>query len=275
MFIAIWNFVFCCRHVDEEAQQLLTDYRDNKARKKMLDNKGIYKRYEIEWIGREGLSPDTHEEYLNDFINHFYKNVLKLVDKAMKKEDVSEQGKIVTELMQHLHGCKQNCDVFFGRTEELKQCEAYIRGSSNKPFVMYGAGGSGKSSMLSMTALKSVNEWTPEGNPILFVRFCGTTPNSASLGPLLKSICQQISYTFLLPFEDIPDDTVPVTAFLKELLNLATKERPLLIFFDSIDELTGSQDSNKMSWLPLKLPPYCKLVVSITCGKTSLIHWKT
>ena len=96
-------------------------------------------------------------------------------------------------------------------------------------------------------------------------RFCGTTPNSASLGPLLKSICQQISYTFMLPFEDIPDDTVPVTAFLKELLNLATKERPFMIFFDSIDELTGSQDSNKMSWLPLKLPPHCKLVVSITC----------
>ena len=95
-------------------------------------------RYEIEWIGREGLSPDTHEDYLNDFINHFYKNTLKLVDKAMKKEDSSEQGKIVNELMQHLHGCKSNCDVFYGRTEELIQCEAYIKGPSNKPFVMFG-----------------------------------------------------------------------------------------------------------------------------------------
>ena len=47
---------------------------------------------------------------------------------------------------------------------------------------------------------------------------------------LLLTLCQ-----------DIPDDTVPVTAFLKELLSLATAQRPLLIFFDSIDELTGSQ----------------------------------
>ncbi len=39
----------------------------------MKDNNGIYKKYNIEWIGREGLSPETHEEYLNDFINHFYK----------------------------------------------------------------------------------------------------------------------------------------------------------------------------------------------------------
>ena len=46
---------------------------------KMLDNKGIYKRYEIEWIGREGLAPETHDAYLKEFINHFYKNVLKLI----------------------------------------------------------------------------------------------------------------------------------------------------------------------------------------------------
>jgi len=231
----------------------------------MLDNRAIYKRYEIEWIGREGLAPETHEEYLNDFINHFYKNVLRLIDRAMKKEDSSEQGRIVTELMQHLHGCKSNCDVFFGRTDELKKMFDYIIGDSNKPFVMYGAGGSGKSSMLSMTGYKALNEWLAPAKPLLFVRFCGTTPNSTSLGPLLKSICQQISYTFMLPFEDIPDDTVPVTAFLKELLNLATKERPFLIFFDSIDELTGSQETNIMAWLPLKLPPHCKFVVSVTC----------
>ena len=45
----------------------------------------------------------------------------------------------------------------------------------------------------------------------------------------------------MLPFENVPDDTVPVTAFLKELLKMANKERPLLIFLDSVDELTGSQ----------------------------------
>ena len=50
----------------------------------------------------------------------------------------------------------------------------------------------------------------------------------------------------MLPFEDIPDDTVPVTAYLKELLRLATPARPLLIFLDSVDELTGSQVSQQI-----------------------------
>jgi hypothetical protein len=30
----------------------------------MLNNKGVYKRFEIEWIGREGLAPETHDAYL-------------------------------------------------------------------------------------------------------------------------------------------------------------------------------------------------------------------
>ena len=33
------------RHVDEEAQVLLTDYRDGRARRKVMESKGIYKRW--------------------------------------------------------------------------------------------------------------------------------------------------------------------------------------------------------------------------------------
>jgi hypothetical protein len=92
----------------------------------------------------------------------------------------------------------------------------------------------------------------------------GTTPDSSSLAPLLTSICQQLSYTFMLPFEDIPDDLVPLTAHTKELLNHATTDQPLLICLDSVDQLVGSQDGNKMSWLPTKLPLHCKIIVSCT-----------
>ncbi|CAB4067000.1 unnamed protein product [Lepeophtheirus salmonis] len=51
---------------------------------------------------------------------------------------------------------------------------------------------------------------------------------------------------------------------MKELLNQATANQPLLICLDSVDQLVGSQDGNKMSWLPTKLPPHCKIIVSCT-----------
>ena len=252
------------RKVDEEAVGLLAHYRDKLLPKKMKLETGIYKKYHVEWIGREGLATETHEEYLNDFINHFYKNVLKLVDRAMRKEDTSAQGKIVTELLQHLHACINSVSVFYGRKDELATLKSYITGESDTPFVLYGAGGSGKTALLSMAASNSLKEWLKPASPILIIRYLGTTPDSSSLGPLLNSLCQQVSYINLLPFEDIPEDLVPLTAHMKELLKYATSERPLIICLDSVDQLTGSQDANKMSWLPTKLPPHCKIIVSCT-----------
>lgn len=63
----------------------------------------------------------------------------------------------------------------------------------------------------------------------------------------------------MLPFDGIPDDLVPLTAHFKQLLTLATKKQPLFLFLDSVDQLTGSQDSNKVSWLPTRLPEHCKV----------------
>lgn len=66
----------------------------------------------------------------------------------------------------------------------------------------------------------------------------------------------------MLPFEDIPDDLVPLTAYFKHLLTSATKEQPLIVFLDSVDQLTGTQDASKVSWLPTRLPPHCKVILN-------------
>lgn len=82
----------------------------------------VYCRYTVEWIGREGLDEETHGEYLKHFITHFYKNIIKLVDRAMRKEDSSAQGQIVTEILQHLHACNNSVKVlvfFMGRPIQI------------------------------------------------------------------------------------------------------------------------------------------------------------
>lgn len=63
----------------------------------------------------------------------------------------------------------------------------------------------------------------------------------------------------MLPFETIPDDLVPLTAHFKQLLTYASKEQPFLLFLDSVDQLTTTQDANKVSWLPTRLPPFVKV----------------
>lgn len=77
----------------------------------IIQLKLFFVRYTVEWIGREGLDTETHQEYLQNFIMHFYKNITKLVDRAMRKEDSSPQGQIVTEILQHLHACHNSVKV--------------------------------------------------------------------------------------------------------------------------------------------------------------------
>lgn len=153
---------------------------------------GALCRYTVEWIGREGLDIETHEEYLNHFISHFYKNVVKLVDRAMRKEDSSAQGQIVTEILQHLHACNNSVKIFYGREESCERIKRYMLGDSDKPLVLFGDGGCGKTSLLSKSVSLVATEWFAHVRPINVIRFLGTTPDSSALTATLISICQQV-----------------------------------------------------------------------------------
>ncbi|XP_065565326.1 NACHT and WD repeat domain-containing protein 2-like isoform X3 [Artemia franciscana] len=465
------------RQVDTEAVRLMANLRDERVPNRIeLTN---YKKYTIDWIGRDGLAADTHEEYIQDFITHFYKSMIRLIDRAMRKEDSSPQGQIVTEILQHLHACNNSVRVFHGREDIVERVKCYVIGSSAFPLVLYGSGGCGKTSLLAKSAslifdwlgiqkpsrresypsvpveedqhqeeeksdfegdkdvttanqsfasdsqvtigeedrksttelisndvidtseidsrddslaptillsskkkknnkkpssksVRTDSQATTQSNrsfesnsslprrtrvlrrgtqvptkqissepkpdklgvgqklslagqlskasedvkqprkrvrfshqaqmislqylqkvrsdsvekeklemmariqqaeakkddqpkqikPLLLLRFCGTTPDSSALAPMLTSLCQQISYNYLLPFENIPTDLVPLTAYFKQLLTFATPEMPMYIFLDSVDQLGNSQDSNKLTWLPTKLPENVKVVAS-------------
>ena len=80
-------------------------------------------------------------------------------------------GKIITEILQHLHACNNSVKVFYGRVGELKCLREYICGESTMPFVLYGAGGSGKTAMISIAAAKGLQEWLKPAKPLLIVRY--------------------------------------------------------------------------------------------------------
>lgn len=110
----------------------------------------------------------------------------------MRKEDSSAQGQIVTEILQHLHACNNSVKVFYGREENLVHIRNYMQSDSEKPLVLFGEGGCGKTSLLAKSASLSLNEWFKGFKPINVIRFLGTTPDSSALTPTLISICQQV-----------------------------------------------------------------------------------
>jgi ABC-type taurine transport system ATPase subunit len=82
--------------------------------------------------------------------------------------------------------------VFYGREAELERIKKHFLGDCEKPMVLYGEGGCGKTSLLSKSAGLASTEWFQGSKPISIIRFLGTTPDSSALTPTLVSICQQV-----------------------------------------------------------------------------------
>ena len=104
----------------------------------------------------------------------------------------------------------------------------------------------------------------PENSPVMVLRFLGTSPDSSSVIPLLTSLCRQIAVNYGEPLEDVPGELSPLVQHLKRLLASATEQKPLLIFLDSLDQLSAADGAHRLSWLPSVLPQHVRIVVCDT-----------
>lgn len=82
--------------------------------------------------------------------------------------------------------------VFYVREDTLERIKNYMLGNSDKPLVLYGEGGCGKTSLLAKSAGLTSSIWLVGKKPMSIIRFLGTTPDSSALTPTLISICQQV-----------------------------------------------------------------------------------
>lgn len=100
--------------------------------------------------------------------------------------------------------------------------------------------------------------------PLMVLRFLGTSPDSSSVVQLLTSICQQICFFYRQTLDsDPPSELNGLVSHFKSLLTMATKQKPLVLFLDSLDQLSSPDAAHQLSWFPICLPPHCKLVVSV------------
>jgi hypothetical protein len=174
---------------------------------------------------------------------------------------LSLSSRVYTEILQQLHVVNNFSQDFQGRADILERVRNYIQGPSKQPLVLWGEGGCGKSSVLAKIASES-SSWlaSKHSTPIRLVRFLGTTPDSSSIGPLLRSVCQQLCLLYQVPENTIPVELSQLTNYFKRLLEKTPADKPLCIFFDSLDQLSSADGAHSMSWVPPTLPIHVKLV---------------
>lgn len=187
-----------------------------------------------------------------------------------------------------------------------KLSDYVLDGTQRQPFILTGPTGCGKSSLMATFAsnlflqLSTSEGFVSNNRHVMLVRFIGIDAESVYLRTLLRSLCFQLQYirnnknkkNNLKIDECIPRKLSELKAHFRKLLNNTFTvnretgeeeeeeeeddrvETPikLIIILDSLQDLSRSDQSYKLDWLPKYLHPNVKLILTVSSDCTELIQ---
>ena len=128
-----------------------------------------------------GITKDSHKAYIEEFGERFYEIMTSRIDNCLATQERVDD--LVREVSTHSVFCLKKCKTFFGREELVSRGLDHFTQSTDsprQPFVIHGVSGSGKTALMSVLATRGRTMLPTGGDPVLVVRFCGTTPSSSS-----------------------------------------------------------------------------------------------
>jgi len=168
------------------------------------------------------------------------------------------------EVERHLDFINRRLTSVFGRRREIEVIAEYASGKSQRPFLVTGSGGAGKSSLMAQVA----DRLSRDRHCQAVVRFIGITGASSQHALLMQGIATEILQRtgIKLPF---PRNMEPQQwqSWLHRLSGQLSADRRMVIIIDALDQLSADDQRRFVEWLPLALPPHIRIVVSAIRGK--------
>lgn len=245
---------------DDTHPKVLLDNLKNKRMKETMDLANIFT-YDAAWTPK-GIDPSVegHKSYIDQLCRDFENKMKEMITASIAEHKGAEtETFLYVEVVQHTLFCKKKAGFVYGRKSTLQDIEEYVKGPSQYPLVIHGKSGCGKTAVMAMAA-KEISKLMDQKGCIC-LRFLGTTPRSSSIRRVLKTILWQIKHVYKLTVK-IPRSTKGVFEQLPSFLASATKEQPLAIILDALDQLSPLHGARRLSWLPRRLPPHVKFIVS-------------
>jgi len=179
----------------------------------------------------------------------------------------------------HDHFVQQRAASFIGRQGIIDVLTAHANGDcsgSSLPFVVVGAPGSGKTSLVCKFA-KQYSEAAGPSAATLVVHIVSASPTSTEIREVLLRLCHELVECLQLDWDPANDsaDYQTVKELFAETLKMAGREAlarhsRVLVVMDAINQLNPYNGAHMVDWFPLFAPPGVRAVLSTTPESAAL-----
>ena len=244
------------RYVDLEEVGVIDAYANGrlnalKAQLKQALGSNFHE-YEAQWNGTN-ISLDHVDLLCEDVYACLSRVILEEIQYTTAIDPVAREREI------HVGFGAERARLFTGRVQALQALSDYLRSDSRNPFAVMAASGAGKSALLAK-AFEDSRSQSPDA--VVITRFIGATAESANARSLIEGICREICRAFSEDEGAIPANYQDLIGAFRAQLELATVDKPIIIFLDALDQLSDIDHARNLAWLPSELPAHVRLVVS-------------
>ncbi|KFM08130.1 Leucine-rich repeat and WD repeat-containing protein KIAA1239, partial [Aptenodytes forsteri] len=226
-----------------------------------------------------GYSQEVENHYIEGLGKQFYEDMIDIIQATVQQKFDTETDLLYDEVLQHSSLCKTYSTFYEYRCEALNIVHKYVLPSKIghiNPLIIYGGPCTGKTLLLAEVAKKSYSwlqeEMGPDSDPVVVIRFLGSTETSTDLKNILQSICEQLAVNYRCLVQSYPKKIHDLRDLFINLLNESSFHRPLVIIFDALEQLTDSDDGRKLWWLPIHLPRSVRIILSTLPNKHGILQ---
>lgn len=186
-----------------------------------------------------------------------YESLKKTIMDEISKETETPDWEKEKEI--HAEFGREYSKHFSGRDEQQKSISEYISNNENRPLIIFGKSGCGKTAFMA----KCADDARKQKQGINVVsRYTGITPSSSEIFQLLGSLWFEIGYTYNDKRMPPPDYNSRIERF-ESFLKIAEKNKKLVLFIDGLDILKSIAGHSTLDWIPMTLPDNVKMILSI------------
>jgi NACHT domain- and WD repeat-containing protein len=207
-----------------------------------------------------GLS-DELDECLDAMCHRVRRDLTAAIDEELRAVERSPASD--REAARHLQFAQVVANPLIGQQDTLAKIREYLVGPNSNVMVLTGGAGMGKTAVMSAAVRESLINRGRNGPTRTLARFVGLSPESSKLQPLLAGLCRELAE--FIPHETpVPTDVRDIVLDFYRRLGGASADRPIHIFLDGLDQLSDQDRSLGLVWIPETLPPFVRIVASVS-----------